>query len=270
MKRFWWAWVLIALIVITGICAIAGRSVVGKKVGVIEVRGTISSSKEIIADIRKCEKNPSVGAIVVHVQSPGGAVVPCQEVYEALRETEKPTVASLGDCAASGGYYIACACDSIVSNPGTITGSIGVIMSIPNVSGLLEKIGVGFSVVKSKPYKDMGSPYRELTAEERRLFKDLVDDVYDQFVCAVAEGRGLGKEEVTEIADGRIISGRQALDLGLVDNLGTLHDAKLLAASLAGISGEPGTVEFKRLHPWWSDLVKGTVQGRDWIRLEFR
>jgi protease-4 len=134
----------------------------------------------------------------------------------------------------------------------------------------MEKIGIGFSVVKSKPYKDMGSPYRELTAEERRLFKDLVDDVYDQFVCAVAEGRGLNKEEVIEIADGRIMSGRQAFELGLVDRLGTLRDAKLLAGSLAGIPGEPGIVEFKRLHPWWFDLVKGAVQSRDWVRLEFR
>lgn len=270
MKKYWWIWALGIVVLIFGI-SIAGKKVtLGKAIGLIEIKDAIYSSEKTIKNIDKCKKNPAIRAVVVHIESPGGSVVPCQEICKALKELDKPTVASLGTYAASGGYYIACACDKIVSNPGTITGSIGVIMSFPNVSELIKKIGVKFDVIKSRPHKDIGSPYRDLTPEERKLLKGVVDDVYDQFVEAVMEGRGLSRDEVLEIADGRIMSGRQAFELELVDTLGTLHDAKLLAGSLAEIEGEPKVIEFKKPTPRWLKLLKGSIRGKEWIKLEYR
>lgn len=268
VKKYWWLWSLVIIVIIIGISLIGRRAILGKRVGVIEIKGAISSARQIIDNINKCERRPDIGAIVVHIQSPGGMVVPCQEIYKALKAAKKPTVASLAAYATSGGYYIACACDRIVSNPGTITGSIGVIMSFPNVVRLMEKVGVKFNVVKSKPHKDIGSPYRDLTPEEHKLLKGVVDDVYEQFVDVVVEGRGLSREAVLEIADGRLLSGRQALEVGLVDTLGTLRDAKLLAGLLAGIPGEPKVVEFRKLRGWWVKLIPGSNE--EWLKLEYR
>ncbi len=278
MKKYWWLWAVIIAVVIFGAAIIGnlvdtGRSAFSfgnKSVGLIEISGVIESSAETIKNIGKCEATPNIKAIVVHIQSPGGSVVPCQEIYSALRKAKKPTVASLDDYAASGGYYIACACDHIVSNPGTITGSIGVIMNLPNVAELIKKVGVKFNVIKSRPYKDIGSPYRDLMPDEYDLLKVVVDDVYDQFIDAVVEGRGLSKEKVIEIADGRLLSGKQAYGLGLVDTLGTLGDAKLLAASLAGIKGEPKVVEFKKLQPWWVKMITESIANKMRIKLEYR
>lgn len=266
MKKYLW----IIFIIFGGSILAGSRYVRYKRVGIIEIKGVINSSKQIIANIRECECSSNIGAIVVHIQSPGGLVVPCHEIYKALKDAKKPTVASLGALATSGGYYVACACDRIVSNPGTITGSIGVIMSFPNVSEFIKKVGVKLNVVKSRPHKDIGSPYRDLTPEEKELLKSVVDDVYDQFVNVVIESRGMSKEKAFEIADGRIFSGRQALEVGLVDTLGTLQDAKLLAASLAGIPGEPRVVEFRESHHWWVKLLRGSIGEREWIRLEYR
>jgi len=151
-----------------------------------------------------------------------------------------------------------------------MTGSIGVILNLPNVSDLIKKVGLKFNVIKSSPYKDIGSPYRDLMPEEYDLLKVVVDDVYDQFVGAVVEGRGLSKEAVLEIADGRLLSGRQALGLGLVDTLGTLEEAKLFAASLAGIKGEPKVVEFKKPQPWWVKMITESIVNKTKIRLEYR
>ncbi|MBI4722174.1 MAG: signal peptide peptidase SppA [Candidatus Stahlbacteria bacterium] len=277
MKKYWWVWAVIIAIVILGVAIIDNIKgsdktsfSFGKSIGLIEISGVIESSAETIKNIAKCEATPNIKAIVVHIQSPGGSVVPSQEIYSALRKAKKPTVASLSDYAASGGYYIACACDQIVSNPGTLTGSIGVILSLPNVTELIKKVGLKFNVIKSRPYKDIGSPYRDLMPDEYDLLKVVVDDVYDQFVGAVVEGRGLDKEKVLEIADGRILSGRQAFELGLVDTLGTLEDAKLFAASLAGIKGEPKVVEFKKLQPRWVKMITEGIANKMRIRLEYR
>ncbi len=270
MKKYWWLWALIIIVVIFGISIIGKKVTIGKAIGLIEIKDVIKSSEQTVKDIDKCKKSPNIKAIVVHIESPGGTVVPCQEIYKAIRELGKPTVASLGIYAASGGYYIACACDKIVSNPGTMTGSIGVIMNFPNVSELIKKIGIKFNVIKSRPHKDIGSPYRDLTLEERKLLKGVVDDVYDQFVNVVMEGRGLSRDEVLEVADGRIMSGRQAFELELVDTLGTLHDAKLLAGSLGGILGEPKVVEFRKPKPFWHRLIRGSLRDKEWIRLEYR
>lgn len=210
-------------------------------VGLVRISGLISESDTTIEQIRKFAKDDSVRAIVLRVNSPGGGVGPSQEIYEEVRKLrgKKVVVTSMGALAASGGYYIACASEKVYANPGTITGSIGVIMNFVNVRDLVEKIGIRGMVVKSGEYKDIGSPVREMKPGERKLLQGVIDNVHAQFVNAVAEGRNLEKREVLAIADGRIFSGEQALALGLVDALGNQQDAVEEAGRLAKIEGEP-------------------------------
>jgi protease-4 len=227
-------------------------------VGVIEVRGVIDNDEETIEAIRRFAKSDQVRAVILRVESPGGAVTPSQEIYrELLRLREKkPVIASLGEVAASGGYYIASACSVIVANPGTITGSIGVIMgTLYNVQGLLEKLGVKGTVVKAGTYKDLGSSLREITVEERQILKAMLDDVHRQFIVAVATGRKMDEAVVRSLADGRVYSGEQAQRLGLVDQLGNFQDAVALAAEKAGITGEPRVIHAEtRQRGWWQQL----------------
>jgi protease-4 len=230
----------------------------GGKVGVVEVEGVISESDEVVDALKSFGDSPGVKAVVVRVESPGGGVAPSQEIYEAIRKLRKskPVIASFGGVAASGGYYVASACDAIVANPGTITGSIGVIMELGNLEGLLEKIGVRPQVLKSGEHKDMGSPLRALTDEERTLFQEMIDSVHSQFINAVAKGRDMDEKRVRELADGRIYSGEQALAAGLVDVLGGLEDAINLAAERGGIVGEPRVSHARaRRLPWWFNLL---------------
>jgi protease-4 len=232
----------------------------GGRVGVVDVKGVITESEDVVGALKSFERSPTVKAVVVRVESPGGGVAPSQEIYHAilkLRKT-KPVIASLGGVAASGGYYVASACDAIVANPGTITGSIGVIMELGNVQGLLQKIGVHAEVIKAGEYKDMGSPVRPLTEKERKLFQRMIDSVHAQFIEAVADGRSMEQEKVEELADGRIFSGEQARTLGLVDALGGLEDAVALAAQRGGIVGEPRTTHANlSREPWWWRLIFG-------------
>lgn len=212
------------------------------RVGLLEVEGIILDADEATKQLQDFLNDPSIRAIVVRINSPGGVVAPTQEIYRALnktREKGKPVVASMGSVAASGGYYIASAADSIYANPGTLTGSIGVIMQISNLGGLLKKVGVRFEVVKAGRHKDIGSFAREMTSEERRILQNLLDDVYEQFVEAIATGRKLEKERVRELADGRIFTGRQAKEAGLIDNLGDLEDAIAEAGRRGGIPDKP-------------------------------
>jgi protease-4 len=216
----------------------------GEKVAVLPVTGLIADSESTIEQLRKFAKDDSVKAIVLRINSPGGGVGPSQEIYEEVRKLKgkKVVVASMGALAASGGYYIACASQKIYANPGTITGSIGVIMQFVNVKDLIEKIGLKGMVVKSGAFKDIGSPVREMKPEERELLQGVIDNVHSQFVGAVAEGRKMEREKVLKIADGRIFSGEQAKALGLVDALGNLEDAVAEAGKLARIEGEPRVV----------------------------
>ena len=187
---------------------------------------------------------------MLRIDSPGGGVVPSQEIYaevlKARTEGRVKIVASMGNLAASGGYYIAAATDKIVANPGTLTGSIGVIMELANVQGLLEKVGVQSVVIKSGKHKDLASPFRTMSPEERALLQDVLDDVHDQFIQAVATGRAMKVEQVRDLADGRIFTGRQARAAKLVDELGDLQDAIKLAARMVGIAGEPRVVETRK------------------------
>jgi protease-4 len=219
----------------------------GEKVGVIRIEGVITDSRETIEELRRFRDNPNIKAVVLRIDSPGGGVVPSQEIHAEVLKARKDgrlkVVASMGNLAASGGYYIAVATDKIVANPGTLTGSIGVIMELANVQGLLEKVGVQSVVIKSGRYKDLASPFRAMSAEDRALLQSVLDDVHDQFIRAVATGRALKVEQVRDLADGRIFTGRQARTAKLVDELGDLQDSIKLAARLVGIEGEPRVVE---------------------------
>ena len=220
------------------------------RIALIRVEGVIMDAQSTVGELKRFGENPSVKAIVLRIDSPGGGVVPSQEIHDAVQRVRqkgnKMVIASMGSVAASGGYYIAAATDRIIANPGTLTGSIGVIMETANVEGLLKKIGVEGVVVKSGKFKDVGSPLRKMSDEERALLQSVMDDVHKQFIEAVAAGRALEPTAVQALADGRIFTGRQAKDAKLVDELGDLEDAIQLAAELAGIEGEPKVVEPRR------------------------
>ena len=200
----------------------------GNRVALVEVEGLIVDADRVVRELDDYGEDPSIRAIVVRIQSPGGVVGPTQEIYDAIlriRTQGKPVVASMGSVAASGGYYLAAAATRIVANPGTLTGSIGVIMQLAEIEGLLKKVGVRYEVIKAGRFKDSASFARPMTPEERAVLQAVLDDMHDQFVTAIAEGRRLGKDRVRALADGRVYSGRMAKDLGLVDALGGLDEA---------------------------------------------
>jgi protease-4 len=220
----------------------------GEQVGVIEITGVITDPKETLTQLKEFRNNKDVKAIVLRINSPGGGVGPSQEIYEEVRKTSrvKKIVASMGAIAASGGYYVASAADHIMASPGSITGSIGVIMEFANFQELFKKIGVSAFVLKSGEYKDIGFPLRKMTPQEKALLQAFIDNVHQQFVAAVAQARKISKEKIQAIADGRILSGEQAKVLGLLDSLGNFEDAIAMAANLGGIKGEPSVVYAKK------------------------
>ncbi|NNG08452.1 MAG: signal peptide peptidase SppA [Desulfobacteraceae bacterium] len=229
----------------------------GTKIGVITIEGPIMESQSIVSQIVKFRRNKGIKAIILRIDSPGGGVGPSQEIYREVRRTikAKRVIVSMGSLAASGGYYVAAGADKIVASPGTITGSIGVIMQFVQLKELLKKIGVGLEVLKSGEFKDVGSPHREMSEREKELLQELIFDIQDQFVKAVAEGRNLSVEEVQEIADGRVFSGAKAKELGLVDVLGNFQDAVDLAKKETGIEGEVTLVYPKKAGPSIWDLI---------------
>jgi protease-4 len=210
------------------------------KVGVVSVNGIISDSMEITEQLDEFGRDDSIVAVVLRIDSPGGGVAASQEIYDAVMELKKKkkVVASMGSVAASGGLLIACAADKIVANAGTITGSISAIMQFANIEELLKKIGLKSSVVKSGKYKDIGSPLRDMTQEERKIIQDLIDDIYNQFVDVIVRDRNIPRNQVVALADGRVFSGRQAKEYGLVDHLGDMRSAARLASQLAGKDGK--------------------------------
>jgi protease-4 len=232
----------------------------GDKVGIVEIIGPIKSSRKIIDQLIAYREDGGVKAIVLRIDSPGGAVAPSQEVHQEVIRTRryKKVVASLGGVAASGGYYIASAADAIVANPGTLTGSIGVVMQFSNLEGLMKLIGLKTYTFKSGEHKDLGSPFREPTPADEEIVMGVIESVYNQFLEAVAEGRNMDIEAVREIADGRILSGRQAMDHGLVDHMGNLQDAIDLAAQLGGIRGKPNVI-YPRRRPSIMDFLLENV-----------
>lgn len=251
---------------LTGSRPSAKLPVVGQnKVALVKLEGLLLSSEHVVEELNDYADDSSIKAIVLRVDSPGGGVVPSQEIYNAVkhaRQEGKKVVVSMGSVAASGGYYVAAAADLIVANPGTMTGSIGVKMEFANIEKLLEKIGIKGMVVKSGEYKDVGSPFREMTENEQLLLQGVIDDVQTQFVTAVAEGRKLPEAEVRAIADGRIFTGQQALALKLVDQMGDLEHSIRAAAGLAGIKGKPYVVKKDKKMPFFDYLKEETAS---WI-----
>jgi protease-4 len=242
-----------------------GIGFLGERIGLVKIEGIIADSREVIKEIHKYKKDPGVKAILLRIDSPGGGVVPSQEIYEEVRkireEGQKKIVVSMGTVAASGGYYIASASDRIVANPGTLTGSIGVIMELANVEGLLKKIGVESLVIKSGRHKDTGSPFRKMEPEERDILHRLLNNIPEQCIQAVSEGRGMPDQEIREFADGTVFTGQQAMEMGLVDDLGNLQDAIQLAADIAGIKGEPRVVEKRERRSWLGFLMSSRWMG---------
>jgi protease-4 len=229
----------------------------GNKIGVIPIEGPIMESRTIVSQMVKFRKNKGIKAIILRIDSPGGGVGPSQEIYREVRRTikTKKVIVSMGSLAASGGYYVAAGADKIVASPGTITGSIGVIMQFVQLKELFKKIGIGLEVLKSGEFKDVGSPHREMSEREKELLQELITDIQDQFVEAVAEGRNLSVDTVREIADGRVFSGAKAMELGLVDVLGNFQDAVNLAKIETGIDGEATLIYPKRVGPSIWDLI---------------
>ena len=238
-----------------------GRFAFGDKIAIVEIRGVITQSSGIIEEIHQYLEDEGVKAIILRIDSPGGGVGPSQEIYREIMKikSKKKVVTSMGSVAASGGYYVACASDLIVANPGTITGSIGVLMEFTNIEELFKKIGIKGVVVKSGELKDMGSPFREMTPEERRIIQEVIDNVHQQFIQAVADGRKLDRSKVAQIADGRILTGEQAKQLGLVDQIGNLEDAIDTTAKLVGIVGKPNILYPKKKFSIWELLIRETV-----------
>ncbi|QBS37065.1 signal peptide peptidase SppA [Thermaerobacter sp. FW80] len=258
-QRLQWAVViLLALLVVASVVSLlwpagapprGGRS--GGQIAVVAIDGpiaagngssallgTVVGAEQVTGQLRQAREDPAVRAVVIRMNTPGGSAAAAQEIGEAVqrvRQAGKPVVVSIADLGASGGYWIAATADRIVANPASLTGSIGVIMEVTHYEDLYEKLGIDVETIKSGPYKDIGSPTRPPTDEERRLLQGLVGDIYQQFVDVVAKGRGLSRERVLELADGRIFTGRQAKAAGLVDELGTFEDAVELAAELAGL-----------------------------------
>ncbi len=237
-----------------------GRFAFGDKIAIVDVKGVITQSSGVIEEIQQYLADEGVKAIILRVDSPGGGVGPSQEIYREIMRikshSKRKVVTSMGSVAASGGYYIACASDLIVANPGTITGSIGVIMQFSNLEELLKKIGVKGVVIKSGEHKDIGSPFREMTPDERRIMQEVLDNVHQQFIQAVAEGRKLERSKVAQIADGRILTGEQAKNLGLVDELGNLQDTIDITAKMVGIVGKPNVLYPKKKISIWELLMR--------------
>ena len=235
---------------LASILGLNGKIAKSDKIAIINIESIITQSSNTVRQIKKYADDKSIKAIVLRIDSPGGGVAPSQEIYSEIlkvrKNSNKIVVTSMGNLAASGGYYIACASNKIVANPGTLTGSIGVIMTFSNIEELMKKIGLKTEIIKSGEFKDIGSPMREFTEKEKKLLQGVIDDVYDQFVNAVSVGRSIAVQKVKELSDGRIFTGRQAFEIGLVDKLGSLEEAIKLAAELVGIEGKPKIVSEKK------------------------
>lgn len=252
-----------------------------KRVAVLPLEGEIFSSRKWIEGLYDFAGNDRVAGILIPINSPGGLVAPSQEIYSAMKDvrerSKKPIFVSMASMAASGGYYAALGADSIFANPGTLTGSIGVVMQFPIYSDLMSKVGVGMRLVKSAEFKDAGSPYREMTQEEKQYFQNLLDDVYDQFVTRVSQERGIDEINMRSLGNGRVFTGRQTLEAGLVDALGTFRDAKLALCEKAGIPEDsPLLYPPEPRRSWWTifkEDVGAVIPGWDThtsVKLQYR
>ena len=242
----------------------------GDKIAVVELKGIIISSEDLVRQLKKYREDRSIKGILLRVDSPGGGVVASQEIYEEVKKVKsnkKPIVVSMGSLAASGGYYVSCPANKIVANPGTLTGSIGVISQFMRYDSLLGKIGVEVNTIKSGKFKDAGNPFRAMTVDDKAYFQHLMDDVHKQFMLAVETERRLAHDSVAAFADGRVFTGEQAVKMGLVDTIGTYEDAVMIAAHLAGIKGAPSIVKEKKRTLTVLDILFGKTKLADLLHL---
>ena len=256
------ALILLALVGISSITSEWVQQGTKNRIGIVDITGLITDSQYITNQVKKFRQDKRIRGIILRIDSPGGAVGPSQEIYDEVlktRESGKTIYASMGALAASGGYYIASAAEKIFANPGTLTGSIGVIMAFSNAKGLMEKIGLQPEIVKAGEYKDIGSPARAMTQKERNLLQSVVTDVHQQFIEAVASGRDISVAEVTKIADGRILTGRQAYSLNLVDQIGGLQVSIDQLAHKVGIIGSPKIIKETPRVGFLDWILKSTV-----------
>ncbi len=280
-----WLWIIIAVVVVVfftcGGCALLGlvstmiempSATTGNAVAIIELKGTIVSgsgprrlqsgvvyAENVIEDLRRAEGDPAVRAVVIEISSPGGGVVASADIHAAVREMTKPVVATMVDTGASGAYYVAAGTQRILVRPSTITGSIGVIATFVNADGLFDTLGIEQQVVKTGPHKDQGSLYRPLTEEELEMLQTMLEESLDRFVDAIVEGRDMPEQQVRQVADGRIMSGQRAIELGLADEVGRLDDAVRIAAELGGIVGEPRRIHYAPERLSFFDLLLQTL-----------
>lgn len=229
----------------------------GGKVGLVEIKGVIVEPDDVVEDLEDARKDRDIKAVVVRVDSPGGSIGASQEIFRTIGELDKkkPVIISMGDVAASGGYYVSASARKIFANEGTITGSLGVRMEHMNAGGFLDLIRLQPETLKSGKYKDIGSVYRALTPEEREILEGLLAELHDQFKADIARSRNLDIEFVNKIADGRVYTGAKAREMGLVDDIGGLVDAVKEAARMAGIKGEPRVTKIREAEPWWYQFV---------------
>jgi len=266
LNWLWWGLgAFIVSIIIFRLGALSANSSIegaGKKVGIIKINGPIISSESTVSQLEKFKNRKDISAIVLRIDSPGGLVAPTQEIYEKVKSLRgiKPVVASMGSVAASGGYYIALGSDTLIANPGTIVGSIGVIMNYPIATELLGKVGIKFETVKSGNLKDVGSYSREVTDADRKHLNYMVTNIHSQFVSAVGENRSIKRSELIKLADGRVFTGLQSKELGLIDILGTYEDAIALAGSMSQIKGKPKTVQINKKNNSFLDLFTSNLE----------
>jgi len=258
MKRLSLFVLLLTFVVTSGCVGFCrdGSGVSGKKIGLIEVKGVIVEPDNVVEDLEKARKSKKVKAVVVRVDSPGGSIGASQEILRTIQQLneEKPVVVSMGDVAASGGYYVSVGARKIFANEGTVTGSIGVRMEHLNARGLFEFLHLQPETIKSGKYKDIGSIYRAITPEEREILEAFLDELHDQFKADIAKARGLERSFVDEIATGQVYTGLKAKEMGLIDEIGGLTDAVKAAWELAGLKGEPTMVKVRKGKPWWYDI----------------
>ena len=259
----YWIIGLIIFIIIISIIPWQEAIPSGPKVGIVEINSPITNSKKVVEDLNYFNTKSNIVAIVLRLETPGGGVAASQEIYEKVRKisqiNHKPIIASMGGVAASGGYYIALGADTIMANPGTATGSIGVIMSYPIISDLIDKMGIQYTTIKSGVLKDSGSPFKDITNEEKEYFQGLINDLHDQFLSVVANERKLSYDIADKLSNGQVYSGRQAVENGLIDMLGTFEDAVLLAAQKSGTSEKPEIVYPPKREKSLLDMLFGDI-----------
>lgn len=266
LRWLWWGlgsfFILISTFRLGALSINSSIETSGKKVGIVRIAGPIISSDSINSQLEKLKNRKDVSAIIIRIDSPGGLVAPTQEIYEKVKSIRsvKPIISSMGSVAASGGYYIALGSDTLIANPGTIVGSIGVIMNYPIATEFLDKVGIKFETVKSGGLKDVGSYSREVTDADRRHLNEMVANIHSQFITAVEENREINRSELIKLADGRVFTGLQSKDLGLVDVLGTFEDAINLAGLLSDIKGKPKTVEINKKNNSLFDLFTSNLE----------